>query len=90
MTRTLSAVTGQDHEMVPQRGTAYSVRTSLPARLTRQGDYPVEAFCACGRLIRCEYYMPIGAGGEWRHLDRVPGEGASAPVDAADSAAARS
>lgn len=68
---------GTGHEAVPQRGTAYSVEgsnTGLPADLLSPFDYPVEALCRCGEMIRCEQWLSIGGRGEWVHTGRKPGD----------------
>jgi hypothetical protein len=74
-----TAASVSDHEILPMRGTAYSmagVNTGLPATLTRSWDYPVEAICAgCGQMIRCERLVRC----DWEHQGRMPGE--SAPSD---------
>lgn len=31
---------------------------------------PVAATCRCGEIIRRENWIPIGPGGEWRHVPR--------------------
>jgi hypothetical protein len=75
----LSAVPGEDHETVPQPGSAYSMggaNTGLPADLRWSAHYPVEAICLCGEMIRCERDLRLSPGdpGDWVHLGRKPGE----------------
>jgi hypothetical protein len=62
----LACVT-DDHEIIPEPGSARRVRDGQPARLTSPLDYPAEAVCqVCGQPIRIErYYFS-----EWRHIDR--------------------
>jgi hypothetical protein len=56
-----------DHEIIPEPGTARRVRDGEPADLTVPTHYPVEAVCqVCGQPIRIQrYYFS-----EWTHIDR--------------------
>lgn len=60
---------GAGHEIVPQRGTAYSVGPSFAgnrADLRNALHYPVEAVCLCGQRIVCDRLVLGG----WRHEER--------------------
>lgn len=72
------------HEVLPRRGTAYSMagkNTGLPANLLDPLHYPAEAICAgCGQMIRCEHSLSPA---RWVHQNRMPGEPpAAGTVDA--------
>jgi hypothetical protein len=58
------------HAAAPADGTAYSVRTQLPANLKNPQSYPAEAVCTCGQVIRCESVRAAG----WSHTGRMAGE----------------
>jgi hypothetical protein len=68
----------RQHEAEPRPGTIYSVggiNTGLKADPRLPRDYPMEAFClGCGEMIRLENWLPVGAGGDWQHTGRKPGE----------------
>jgi hypothetical protein len=62
----LACVT-DDHEIVPEPGTAHRVRDSEPADLKNPLHYPIVAVClTCGRPIRTERWLLD----EWRHIER--------------------
>jgi hypothetical protein len=54
-----------DHEIIPEPGSARRVRDGQPADLRNPTQYPAEAVClACGRPIRCEGWLLS----EWFHI----------------------
>lgn len=64
------------HEAVPKPGTVYSVRGSnagLRADTQKPWHYPVTAHCTgCEQIILRQAIL--GAGAEWIHTGRRPGE----------------
>ena len=64
---------GGAHAVTPARGTAVSLRTGLPARLTDRAAFPVEAQCTeCGGRVVCERALSLGPDGGWRHEELSP------------------
>ena len=59
------ACVADDHEIIPDPGTARRVRDGELADLLRPSDYPVTAICKpCGQPIRNERWLLS----EWRHI----------------------
>lgn len=59
-----------EHEIVPHKGTVYSVgprNACMPAFLGNPLHYPVEAVCLCGKRIVRDTER-----GAWRHEERDP------------------
>ena len=54
-----------DHEIIPEPGTARRVRDGEPASLLSPYDYPVEGVCkVCGQPVRVErIYLA-----DWHHI----------------------
>jgi hypothetical protein len=65
------------HKPEPTPGTLYSaegINTGLEANPAYPSHYPMTAHCACGEILRCEWYAELGVAGWWQHTGRRPGE----------------
>jgi hypothetical protein len=59
------------HFHAPVKDSCYTL-TGLRARLDRARDYPVEAVCRCGEVIRCESPRQQGWAGTGRRAGDAP------------------